>query len=175
MEAADRAHEHRECAGVVSACIRLERRPGLFEEGFATGHGEQRELQQDQRVHALGIVERQLGGDRRAAGVTCNVGAPQAEAVEERRGVGSVVGDAHRGRGVRAAGPAPLVVPDELVVVGQCRFLDERQEAVGEDGADEQYRLARSDHFVFQLCAVDLYAPHASSSLSRKWVVKTDA
>jgi hypothetical protein len=66
------------------------------------------------------------------------------------------------------------VVSDQLVAIGQRRFFDERQEAVGEDGADEQYGFARSDHLVFQFYAVDLYALHASSSLA-EWVLKPDA
>ena len=96
--------------------------PACREEGLAAGHREQRRLQQDQRVHRLGMVEGQLGGDRRAAGVAGDVGAPHTEVVEQRRGVGGVVGDAHRRRGVRAADPTPLVVADQLVAVGQRRF-----------------------------------------------------
>src|SRR6188472_338133 len=121
------------------------------------------------------MVECQLGGNRRAARVARNVDAWQTEVVKERRGVGSVVGDAHRRRSVRAADPAPLVVSDQLVAVGQRRFFEERQEAVGEDGADEQHGFARSDLLVFQFDAVDLYALHGSSSLARNWVFKTDA
>ena len=99
----------------------------------------------------------------RAAGVAGDVGARHSEMVEERRGVGGVVGDAHRRRGVGAADPTPLVVSDQLVAVGQRRFGQERQEAVGEDGADEQHRFARSDHLVLQLDAVDLCDLHGSS------------
>ena len=112
----------------------------------------------------LGVVEGQLGGDRRAAGVAGDVRARHAEMVEERGGVGGVVRDAHRPRGVGAADPATLVVADQLVAVGQRRFREERQEPVGEDGADEQHRFARSDHLVLELDAVDLCDLHESSS-----------
>jgi hypothetical protein len=98
--------------------------------------------------------------------VACDVDTRQTETVEEGCGVGGVVGDAHRRRGMCAADPPPLVVSDQLVLVRERRFCNERQEAVGQDGADEQYRFARSDDLVFQYYAVDLYAPHVSSSLS---------
>ena len=42
-------------------------------------------------MHGLGMVECQLGRDRRAAGVAGDVGARHAQVVEERRGVGGVV------------------------------------------------------------------------------------
>jgi len=58
--------------------------------------------------------------------------------VEDRSGVGGVVRNVHGRRGVCAANPTPLVISDQLVVVGQRRFGKERQEPVGEDGADEQ-------------------------------------
>ena len=86
------------------------------------------------------------------------------EMVEQRRGVGGVVGDAHRRRGVCASDPAALVVADELVAVGERRFCEQRQEAVRDDGADEQHRFARSGHLVFQVDAVDVYALHGSFS-----------
>src|SRR5712691_3613620 len=95
--------------------------------------------------------------------------------VEERRGVGGVVRDAHWRRGVGAADPTPLVVSDQLVAVGQRRFRKERQEPIGEDGADEQHGLARSDHLAFKLYAVDLCSLHwvllGITSLARGLVV----
>ena len=97
--------------------------PACWKKASPRGHREQRQLQQDQRVHGLGMVERQLGGDRGAARVAGDVGARHAEVVEERGGVGGVVGDAHRGWGVGAADPTPLVVADQLVAVGQRRLL----------------------------------------------------
>ena len=57
--------------------------------------------QQRERVHGLGMVVCHLDGDGRAARVARDVGAPQTELVEQRRGVGGVVGDADRRRGVR--------------------------------------------------------------------------
>jgi hypothetical protein len=54
------------------------------------------------------------------------------------------------------------VVPDQLVVVGQHRLRQERQEAVGQDWADQQDGFPRSDHLVFQLYAVDAYGLHGA-------------
>ena len=73
-------------------------------------------------MNRLGMVEGQLGGDRRAARVADDVGAPHTEGVEQRGSVGGVIADAHRRRGVRALDPAALVVPDQLVAVGEHRF-----------------------------------------------------
>ena len=67
VEAAHGAHEHGQRPHVVAAFVCLERRPGLFEECPAAGHREQRHLEQDQRVHGLGLVECQLGGNGRSA------------------------------------------------------------------------------------------------------------
>ena len=115
-------------------------------------------------MHGRGVVEGQLGRDGRATGVAGHVGAGHAEVVEERGGVGGMVRDGHGRRGVGAADPTPLVVADQLVAVGQRRFGEERQEPVGDDGANEQHRFARSDHLVFQLDTVDLGDLHQSSS-----------
>ena len=166
--AADAEEDGPRCL-VVAACVCLERGPGLLEDGFAAGHREQPRLQQGQRVHGVGVVECELGGGVRAGGVAGDVGARQAEVVKECRGVGGVVGDGHWRRGGAAAGPTPLVVADQLVAVSQCRFGQQRQESVGEDGADEQHRFARSDHLVFQLDAVDRCAVHGSS-VRAAWV-----
>ena len=122
LEAAHGAHEDRQRTGVVAAGVRLERRLDLREEGSETGHRDQRRLQQHERVNVLGVVERQLRGDRPAARVACDVDGSQTEMVEQGRGVGGVVGDAHGRRGVCASDPAALVVPDELVAVGERRF-----------------------------------------------------
>jgi len=73
----------------------LERRLDLREEGFETGHRDQRRLQQHERMHVLGMVERHLRGDRRAARVARDVDGAQTEMVEYGRGVGGVVRDAH--------------------------------------------------------------------------------
>src|SRR4051794_41873715 len=86
--------------------------------------------------------------------------------VEQGRGVGGVVRDAHGRRGVGASDPAALVVPDELVVAGERRFRKYRQKAVGNDGADEQHGFARSAHLVFQIYAVDSCGLHGSSSFA---------
>ena len=65
------------------------------------------------------MVEGQLGCDRRAGGMPHDVSAPYTELVEQSGSVGGVVPDAHRRWGVRAADPAPLVVPDQLVTADQ--------------------------------------------------------
>ena len=70
-------------------------------------------------MHLLGVVESQLGCDRRAGRVPRDVSAPDTEMVEQSGSVGGVVFHGHGRRGVRATDPAPLVVPDQLVMVGQ--------------------------------------------------------
>jgi len=95
LEAAHGVHEDRQGTGVVAARVRLERRLDLLEEGFETGHRDQRRLQQHERMHVLGMVERHLRGDRRAARVARDVDGAQTEMVEYGRGVGGVVRDAH--------------------------------------------------------------------------------
>jgi hypothetical protein len=163
VESAHDAHEARHRVFVVAARIGRERRPDLLEERLAARHREQRELEQDQRVHDLGVVEGELGADCRTAGMAGDVGARDSEVVEECRGVRSVIRDGHRGWGMRAADPTSLVVADELVAVGQRRLRQQWEEAVGEDGADEQHGFARSDHLVFELDAVDVCDFHGSS------------
>jgi hypothetical protein len=108
-------------SSTACASVRREDRSRLLEEGLASRQREQRQLQQDQRVHGVGLVERELRGDRRAARVARDVSARHAEMPEQRRGIGRVVADAHRRRRVGAARPTPLVVPDQLVA-GERRF-----------------------------------------------------
>ncbi len=67
-------------------------------------------------MDGLGVVEGELEGDGRPAGVAGDVRSRQAEMGEERGGVGGVVLHAHRRRRVRAPDPATLVVRDQLVV-----------------------------------------------------------
>jgi len=57
------------------------------------------------------------------------------------------------------------VVADQLVPVGQGRLGHEGQEPVGEDRADEENGLARADHLVFQLDAVDRCDIHGAQVL----------
>ena len=116
-------------------------------------------------MHLLGVVEGQLGSDRRAGGMARDVSAPHTEVLEQRRGVGGVLSYAHRRWSVRAADPTALVVPDQLVTVGQRRLWKERHEAVGDEHVDQQHGLPCSAHLVFQLYAVDLCAVHDSSWL----------
>ncbi len=164
VEAACGGHEHGKRARVVTASVCLEHRAGGFQERTAERQRHQRRLQQSERVHLLGVVEGQLGCDRRAGGVARDVSAPHTELLEQRRGVGGVIGDAHRRRSVGAADPTPLVVPDQLVAVGQCRLCKERHEAVGDQHVDQQHGLPCSAHLVFQVDAVDVYALHGSFS-----------
>lgn len=71
-----RAHEPGERARGSPSRTRVED-AGRSARGRPTpGDREQRQLQQDERVDSLGVVERQLGGNRRAAGVSHHVGAP---------------------------------------------------------------------------------------------------
>ena len=76
IEAARGSHEHRERSRVVAAFVRLEHRPGGLQERLAERQRHQRRLQQGERVHLLGVVESQLGCDRRAGRVPCDVSAP---------------------------------------------------------------------------------------------------
>ena len=77
-------------------------------------------------MHGLGMFEGQLGGDRRAGRVADDVGVPHTQRVEQRGGVGGMVCDGYRRRGVRAPDPAALVVADQLVAVGERRFREQR-------------------------------------------------
>ena len=94
-----------------------------------------------------------------------DVRAAHAEVVEQRRGVGGVLCDAHRRWSVRAANPAPLVVSDQLVIVCQRRLWQERHEAVGDEHVDQQHGLPCAAHLVFQFYAVDLCTVHDFSWL----------
>lgn len=183
IEVAHDAQEASYRALMVARGIGLERRSRLLEERLAARHREQRELQESQRTHGAGMVQAELRGNRGAAGVTGDVGGRHREVVQEGSGVGGVNGDGHRPRRARAADPAPLVVADQLVPVGQRRLGHEGQETVGEDRADEEHRLARADHLVLQLDAVDRcdlhgvllgsLAPKASVALTLRCVSKT--
>jgi hypothetical protein len=57
-----------------------------LEQGLATGHQEQRRLQQDQRAHALETVKSQLSSGA-APLVVGDVGAPHREVVEDCLGL----------------------------------------------------------------------------------------
>ena len=97
------------------------------------------------------------------------MGAPDADLVEQRRGVGGVVGDADRRRGVGASEPAAPVIADQLVAVGERRFCQQRQEAVRDDRVHKQHRLARPGHLVLQFDSIDVYALHGSSLMGCLW------
>jgi hypothetical protein len=116
-------------------------------------------------VHVVRVVEGQLGSDRRAGGVADDVRAPHSEVLEQRRGVGGVLCDAHRRWRVRAADPTPLVVTDQLVAVGQRRLTHEGHEAVGDEHVDQQHGLPSPAYLIFQLDAVDVGSVHDSSWL----------
>ncbi len=51
--------------------------------------------------------------------MTGDVRATHIEMVEQGRGIGGVIGDAHRARRMRAPDPTALVVRDQPVVVGE--------------------------------------------------------
>jgi hypothetical protein len=121
VEAGHGGHERGQRTRVIAASVRREDRSCLLEEGLAIRKREQQQLQEDQRVHGLGLVERELDGDRRAARVARDVSPRHAEMPEQRRGIGRVVADAHRRRRVGTAGPTPLVVADQLAA-GKRRF-----------------------------------------------------
>src|SRR3954465_848574 len=125
IEAARGSHEHGESARVIAPSVCVEHRPGSFQKRTAERQRHQRRLQQSQRVHLLGVVEGQLGSDRRAGGMARDVSAPHTEVLEQRRGVGGMLSYAHRRWSVRAANPTPLVVSDQLVTVCQRRLWQE--------------------------------------------------
>ena len=124
IEAACGGHEHGKRARVVAASVCLEHRAGGFQERTAERQRHQRRLQQSERVHLLGVVEGQLGSDRRAGGMARDVSAPHTEVLEQRRGVGGVLSYAHRRWSVRAADPTALVVSDQLVTVVPAPALE---------------------------------------------------
>jgi hypothetical protein len=164
VQIAHRAQEAGHGPLVVAGAVGLQGRPRIPEEGVRAGHREQRRLQQDEGVHDLGTVERELKDDRPTVGVAGDVRAPDIQVVEQATGVRGVVCDAHRRESVGAPGPTPPVVPDHAVAVGQRRLGEEWQEAPRHSGAAQQHGFARSDNLVFQLDAVDLCTVHESSS-----------
>ena len=129
--------------------------PTFWKNACGPRQREERRLQENESVHDLGTVQRHLQGDGAAAGVAGDVRPRHIEVLEQRRRVNHVIGDAHRRRGVRAPGPAALVVSDEAVAVRERAFGQERQKAVCQHRADEQDRLAGSLDFVLQLHAID--------------------
>ena len=76
FEPACGSNEHGERSRVVAASVRLEHRVGRSQERLAERQRHQRRLQQGECVHLLGVVESQLGCDRRAGGVPRDVSAP---------------------------------------------------------------------------------------------------
>jgi hypothetical protein len=105
-------------------------------------------------MHHLGTIQGHLQGHDGAAGVADDVRPRHIEVLEQRRRVIHVIGDVHRGRGVRAAGPAALVVSNQPVAVRQRAFGQERQRGVRQHGVDEQDRLTGSLDLVLQLHTV---------------------
>ena len=69
---------------------------------------------------------RELERDHGAAGVAGHVGPRDPEPVEQRGGIGCVVFDSRRYRGVRAPGPPAPVVPDQPIAARQLgrRVID---------------------------------------------------
>ena len=168
VDTADEAQEDGQGGLVITVRVGLERGTGLLEERLRAGHREQRQLEQHEGLDDLRVVEGELGCHRATGGVAGNVRARHPEIGEEGRRVIGVIHDAHWPDGAGAAHPATPVVADQLVAIGQLRFCHERQEPVGEDGADEQDGLTRSDHLVLELDTIDLCDLHESSSdLSR--------
>ena len=96
VQTAHCAQEAGHCPLVVAGAVGLQGGPRMLEEGVRAGHGEQRRLQQGERVHDLRTVQRQLKDDRPTVGVAGDVRAPDTKVVEQATGVRGVVGDAHR-------------------------------------------------------------------------------
>ena len=104
---------------MVATGVGLEHRGRRGEKRLTAGHREQGQLEQRERGDSFGFVEGQLGGDGRAAGVAHHMSPGDSQVIEQRSGVGGVVGHAHRAGGVRAAHPPALVVADQLVALGE--------------------------------------------------------
>ena len=119
LEAAHGTEEHGEGALVIPTGVGLEHRGRRSEKRLTAGHREEGQLEQHERGDSFGFVERQLGGDGRAAGVADDMSPGDPQVIEQRGGVGGVVGHTHRAGGVRAAHPPPLVVADQLVALGE--------------------------------------------------------
>jgi hypothetical protein len=95
--------------------------------------------------------------------VTGGVDPLDAEVVEQGGGVGGVVLHRDRALGAGAPHPAALVVRDELVAIERW-LRHEREEAIGQHGADQQDRLAGSGHVVLQLDIAERGCLHGSPS-----------
>ena len=100
---------------LVPGSVQLERRPDRLREHRPAGDVQERRLQQDQGVHDLRRVQRQLQGDHPAGGVADDVGALDAQVPQQRPAVGGLLGDAERRRHGRAAGVAAPVVAHQPV------------------------------------------------------------
>jgi hypothetical protein len=71
--------------------------------------------------------------------------------------------EADRPGRVGAADPAPSVVVDELVALGQGWVAQQRGEAVGEHGTDEQHGLSGPGDLVLEVDVVDVGGLHGRS------------
>ena len=125
VETAHCAQEAGHCPLVVASAVGLQGGPRILEEGVA-GHREQRRLQQGQRVHDLGTVERELEDDRPLLEwpARCTRRTPRWSSRPPASAAWSAM--LTGGEGVGAPGPTPPVVPDHAVAVGQRRLGEER-------------------------------------------------
>lgn len=106
-----------------STCGSEERRKAA-----TSSHSGWRQLQQDQRVHALGMVECQLSGTAPPLewAATWTRSSPRWSRSAAASAASSPM---LTGGGVCVLrDPAPLVVSDQPVPLGQRRFFEERQE-----------------------------------------------
>ena len=104
---------------MLAGGVGIEGGSSLLEEASALGTDRSDSSSRASVLNALGALERELERHRGAARVADDMCARDAEVVEERRGVGRVVGDADRRRCVRAPRPAALVIRDQPVAGGQ--------------------------------------------------------
>ena len=100
---------------MVAGPVGLHRRARFCEQALRAGDGEQRRLEQCERMNAIGVVEGELEGDRATAGVAGDVRSTDAKFVKQGSGIRSVVRDAHRRSRVRTTAPAALVVSDQAI------------------------------------------------------------
>ena len=119
-------------------------------------------LYQGETVHPFRSVKRQLQGDRSAEGEADDVGANNAQGVEQRQCVARFFDD--RPRTVHCAAPAvpAPVIQDGAVMLSEHRMATNRHQLVGEQrGLEQQDRFARSVCLHFQLGAVKPHAFHS--------------
>ena len=130
---ADAAHPRVDGARLVAHRVALERRLDDRSDHLAVQCGRRRRprrLQQRERMHGVGSVERELERHARARGVADHVRAHYPEVAHERQAVRGLPGEADRTGQTTAPGIAGAVVTDQAVAVAESRLLEQRSEEI---------------------------------------------